>query len=62
MNNQLKYIVTYGHSTTAQTFEVYAFDVMEAIQIANKVTAIEVGLSAITQVKQISDLKKYNNS
>lgn len=53
MNEQLKYRVTYGYNVTRKEVEVYAFDIVEAIRIANKIVNIEVGLQRISKVEQI---------
>lgn len=53
MNEQLKYRVTYGYNVTKKEIEVYAFDVIEAIAIANKVMKSEPNLQRISKVEQI---------
>lgn len=55
MNNQLKYKVTYGYNVTKKEIEVYAFDIVEAIEIANRVMQSEPNLPRISEVKQIND-------
>ena len=62
MNNQLKYKVTYGHSVEAKTVEVYAFNLFEALEIANKVTSGDVGRKAMTRAEQISGVKEFTNN
>lgn len=55
MNNQLKYKVTYGYNVTKKEVEVYAFDIIEAVAVANKVMQSEPNLQRISEVKQIND-------
>lgn len=55
MNNQLKYKVTYGYNVTKIEVEVYAFDIIEAIEISKRVMQAQPNLPRISEVKQIKD-------
>lgn len=52
MKYQLKYKVTYGIGVQTHEVEVYAFDIIEAIEIANKIYQ-NVESRRISKVEQI---------
>ena len=59
MDDQLKYKVTYGFAPQHKEAEVYAFTLLEAIQIANRIES-DIARKKMTKVEQISDVKEFN--
>ena len=55
MNNQLKYKVTYGFDPQHKEVEVYAFTLLEAIQIARKVNQ-DVSRTTVVKVEQFKEI------
>ena len=53
MDDQLKYKVTYGFAPQHKEVEVYAFTLLEAIEVATKVMSLESGLPRLTRVEQV---------
>lgn len=60
--NQLKYKVTYGHDHSSAIsqgeVEVWAFNILEAIEIANKIMEKKPGKSQITKVEQVKSVQE----
>ena len=53
MKQQLEYKVTYGIGHSAKEVVVWAFDVIDAVKIAEEIMVVEPRRGRITKVEQI---------